>query len=142
MRIRVAGLLIKKNKLLVLKYCYNGTTVYALPGGNHESAESLQNTLIREFQEELNLSISVVDLNLVVETLTMDKKRTLHMIFGVNTKDHEPKINPIYTTCLGFEWIDMDEIRGLNLYPNVTKLLAENHKEKKIYYGNVEQMWF
>lgn len=58
--IRVYGLLINElNQILVSDECRNGFPFTKFPGGGMEFGEGFKGTLMREFQEELNISIEV-----------------------------------------------------------------------------------
>jgi 8-oxo-dGTP diphosphatase len=60
-RVRVCGILIEKDKILLLKHKSIGELGYLWlpPGGGVEFGESAEETLIREFKEETNLEISI-----------------------------------------------------------------------------------
>jgi 8-oxo-dGTP diphosphatase len=57
--IRVYGLLIENESILVSDEFYKGIYMTKFPGGGHEIGESLIECLHREFKEELNLEIIV-----------------------------------------------------------------------------------
>ena len=56
--IRVYGLLIFENQLMILKEPYAGEILYKFPGGGLEFGEGVIECLEREFLEELNLKIT------------------------------------------------------------------------------------
>jgi 8-oxo-dGTP diphosphatase len=57
--IRVYGLLISNNAVLVSDEFYKGIYMTKFPGGGHEIGESLTDCLHREFKEELDLIINI-----------------------------------------------------------------------------------
>jgi ADP-ribose pyrophosphatase YjhB (NUDIX family) len=57
--IRVYGLLIENEAILVSDEFYKGIYMTKFPGGGHEIGESLIDCLHREFKEELNLEIII-----------------------------------------------------------------------------------
>lgn len=57
--IRVYGLLIHENKILVIREPFAGQLIDKFPGGGLEYGEGLTDCLKREFLEELNLEIEV-----------------------------------------------------------------------------------
>ena len=54
---RVSGILIKDNKLLVVKI--NNNKFYCLPGGHVELMENTKDAVIREFKEETGIDTSI-----------------------------------------------------------------------------------
>ena len=62
-RIRVCGILVKNNALVLIKHNGIGNTGYlwAPPGGGLEFNEKIEDALKREFKEECNLDIRVKD---------------------------------------------------------------------------------
>lgn len=57
--VRVYGLLVVENKLLVADEIIKGTLYTKLPGGGLEWGEGTRDCLQREFMEELNLQVTV-----------------------------------------------------------------------------------
>lgn len=57
--IRVYGLLIHENRILVIREPFAGQLIDKFPGGGLEYGEGLTDCLKREFLEELNLEIEV-----------------------------------------------------------------------------------
>lgn len=89
-RIRVTGLLLKSDKLLVLKESVNGRN-YSLPGGGVEDGESLDQALKREFVEELAMNINVRRIAYVSEYVRLDGVNVLELAFIVESADSESK---------------------------------------------------
>lgn len=58
--VRVYGILIHQNQLLVSDEYIKGMNITKLPGGGLEYGEGTIECVIREFKEELNLTIDVV----------------------------------------------------------------------------------
>jgi ADP-ribose pyrophosphatase YjhB (NUDIX family) len=60
-RVRVCGILIKKDKLLMLKHDGIGKSdfFWNTPGGEPENNENLKTALIREFKEETGLDVTI-----------------------------------------------------------------------------------
>jgi 8-oxo-dGTP diphosphatase len=60
-RIRVCGILIRRNKILLAKHTGIGPegVIWIPPGGGVEFGESLQQALVREFHEETGITVNV-----------------------------------------------------------------------------------
>jgi 8-oxo-dGTP diphosphatase len=59
--IRVYGILVQNNSVLVSDEFIKGNRITKLPGGGLEFGEGTRDCLIREFKEELGLDIEVTD---------------------------------------------------------------------------------
>jgi 8-oxo-dGTP diphosphatase len=57
--VRVYGILVKDGKLLVSDEFIKGKEITKLPGGGLEFGEGLADCVVREFKEELDLTVSV-----------------------------------------------------------------------------------
>jgi 8-oxo-dGTP diphosphatase len=142
MNVRPCVIIIQDNKILVLKYNYNGTTVYGLPGGNPDPGETLKETLVRELREELCIEISVKQIALAGEVIR-DGKATLHCAFLCYIDSGEPKANPEQTSSLGCEWLDISTIDCINIYPNVGKYIQKLALENlPVYISKINQQWY
>jgi len=79
--IRVAGILIRDNKILLIQHKKEKKKYWLVPGGNLEYSENIHTCLIREFKEELFLEILVQDFLFLVETISPDKERHILNLF-------------------------------------------------------------
>jgi ADP-ribose pyrophosphatase YjhB (NUDIX family) len=59
--VRVYGILIKENKVLVSDEYIKGHHITKFPGGGLEFGEGSKDCVIREFKEELDLDVAVTD---------------------------------------------------------------------------------
>ncbi len=71
LRVRVCGICIKDNQLLLVHHKSLGKTgsLWAPPGGGMEYGESAEEALIREFQEETQLTVEIKEFLFVHEYL-------------------------------------------------------------------------
>lgn len=59
--VRVYGLLVEGNQILIIREPFAGTIIHKFPGGGLEYGEGLKDCLKREFLEELNLEVEVLE---------------------------------------------------------------------------------
>lgn len=109
--IRVYGLCVQDNKLLVLHEEYVGEKLIKLPGGGMEYGEGTIDCLKREFMEEINLSIKSVEHFYTQEDFVQSKFReneqllTIYYLVEVeNIADLEIKIDQIERV----EWLPIE----------------------------------
>lgn len=87
MRNRSVAFVIRDNKILMEKLCYEGRTFLSIPGGGIENNETPEECVIRELKEECNLNGTVV--KKLAELYNND--RTEHS-FLVKVPDNEEAI--------------------------------------------------
>lgn len=68
-RIRVCGILIDQDKMLLIAHKKNNDVYWLLPGGGVDYGESLNEALCREFMEELNICVHVEEIALVSDSI-------------------------------------------------------------------------
>lgn len=146
MIVRPSMIILQDNKILLLKYNYNGQDVFGLPGGNPDDGETLAQTLVRELQEELNLIVEVDKLALIGEVILAEKKKsTLHCVFWGRIIGGSPETNPVHTTAAGYVWLDADELDNVSMYPNVGRYIKDLIQKGNLsdsYIGLIHQQWF
>lgn len=139
-------MIIEDDRLLLMRYNYNGRRVYGIPGGNPDEGESLQDTLVRELEEELQVSVLPGDLLFTAETVRPGKQdvHVLHCLFEGSILKGRPVLNPAETTAAAAEWIPVAELETMHLYPHLGKAIAQWHHEQlphKTYLGAILQPW-
>ena len=68
-RIRVAGILISGDGVLLIAHKKNDDIYWLLPGGGVDYGETLDEALEREFTEELNINVTVNDLAFISDSI-------------------------------------------------------------------------
>ncbi len=92
-RIRVAGILVKDNKILLVRHEKREKSYWLLPGGGVEMGESAGEALVREFMEEVGLKIEVGPLVLVQDSIPPDLHRqVLNLYFLVSAQKFDLKV--------------------------------------------------
>ena len=74
-QLRVAGLIVRADQLLLVEHRKRGQRYWVLPGGRLQGNETLEAALRRELREELALEARVGQLVIVCETLAPDRRR-------------------------------------------------------------------
>ena len=121
-RITTAGILCKDNKYFVAKREDKGSIggLWEFPGGKNRWDESEEETLKREFQEELELAIEVGPL---LHTHDFVNKGTLYhqKAYLITCNDcQEPKLL-VHTA---FRWVTREELLSLEFAPSDQRIIA------------------
>ena len=83
-RVRVAGILIENERILLIEHSKNDKKYWLVPGGGVDWGESTAESLIREYKEETNLDIEVESFLFLSETIAPDKeKHVINLYFKV-----------------------------------------------------------
>lgn len=131
---RVAGICIQNGKVLLQKP--TNDTAFAFPGGHVTFGETNAQTLIREFQEEIGVDVSVSDLKWVGEIFFPWGNKPCHQICLYYIVEVISNSIPKEGMFMGkeqiegrnfnleFHWIPLAELRNIEVYPtNVGELM-------------------
>lgn len=139
-RVRVAGILIENERILLIEHSKNDKKYWLVPGGGVDWGESTAESLIREYKEETNLDIEVESFLFLSETIAPDKeKHVINLYFKVKRKDtskEDLKLgNEEMLTDLKF--FEKEEIKNIKLYPNIKEQIIKllNKEEIVPYLG-------
>lgn len=120
---RVVAVIIKDNKILLMRRIKKGQEYFVFPGGGIKDNESEENAIIREVKEELSLDAKIDKLLFQIENRGQEELYFLIKEFfgtlklGGPEKERMNKDNQYYP-----EWIDLDTASNLsNLYPEGAK---------------------
>lgn len=138
-RLRVSGMLIKNNKLLVHEtQKFKG---YCLPGGHVEVGESTKQAMLREMKEELNIDVEIIDLFCINENIyNVDEATSQEINYYYKLKSLTPLSDAPFSVKEidkgiekehKFDWIDINELCNKNFKPNhMAKIIMENIETK------------
>jgi 8-oxo-dGTP diphosphatase len=149
MKVRPSALITRQHnnqpEVLLMHYRYGEADVLALPGGNPDRGETLTETVVRELQEELCVTVTVGDMVMAGEMLLSERADdVLHIVFTAHDVQGDPVLNPDETTALSVEWVPISSLDTLNLYPNVGEAIQQWFEAKGGlgYIGRIQQRYF
>jgi len=140
---RVAGILIRNGKVLLQKPVND--TGYAFPGGHVNFGETNEETLVREFKEEISADINVNGLRWVGEIFFPWGDKPCHQIclyYDISLIDETqiPLDRSFFSkdelentkVDLEFSLIDIDKLADLEVYPvNAKEMMKDYSTEIK-----------
>ncbi|MDP2649343.1 MAG: NUDIX domain-containing protein [bacterium] len=120
---RVAAVIIKDNKILLMRRFKNGQKYFVFPGGGVEENESIENALIREIKEEFDIDIKIEKLLFQNENQGRQEIYFLVKEFtGIPQLSGEEKERMNKDNQYFPAWLDLKEAFKLpNLYPKEAK---------------------
>lgn len=89
--IRVTGILIEDNSILLVKQKLSDKRSWSLPGGRLERGETLEQGLIREMKEETGLDVEIIKLLYVCDVEARDNT-VLHITFLLKSAGGDIKL--------------------------------------------------
>lgn len=119
-RVRVCGLLIENDQILLLKHdnIGPGGHLWSPPGGGVEFGESIEKTLKKEFEEETNLSVEVGDYLFTNEFIS-NKYHAIELFFrvvrisGELALGNDPELSPEKQILSEARFFSPDELEKL-----------------------------
>lgn len=139
-RIRVAGILVKEDQILLVRHEKNEKSYWLIPGGGVDFGESAEAALVREYQEEVGLQIRVGKLVLVHDSIPASLHRqVLNLYFLVSADKFEIKVTQD-AVLRDAAFYPLAEFPKMQVNPDVKKEIMEgiaNHwSESCQYLGN------
>ena len=135
--VRCVGIVIKDNKILIMKRNSYGKKYFVLPGGHLEENETTEQAVIREIKEETSLNVSINRL-LYHHDIVDDSD---HYFYKCEYIDGEIKLNgPELKKHLQGEdlyepmWYPICDIKKIKLYPlEIRDLIIEDYKNNFLH---------
>ena len=125
--ISVAGILKHNNKILIVRRSNEEEIFpgyYEFPGGSIEIGETPEEALKREYMEEVNLKIKIIDI-LRVFSYTFKDKEIIELVYTVSLDD-DPKNARLSNEHDDLQWITKEEIEKYDLSEEILKSIKKN----------------
>jgi 8-oxo-dGTP diphosphatase len=137
--VRVSGIIVRDNTLLLIAHKKKGEIYWLLPGGGIKYGESLSHALKREFREELGIGIEVNAMALICDSIEPHGKRhILNVSFRCDYRDGEYRLGRD-RRLYDFGFFGINEIPDTLIYPPINGTLVSILKNKKhdLYAGSL-----
>ncbi len=134
-RIRVAGILIEDNKILLIQHHKNDKKYWLIPGGGNDWGETTKEALIREYKEETNMDIEVDEFLFFSETISPDKKRhVLNLFYKIHRNNKNDSIIKLGEEAVltDLKFVTKEELETMTIYPNIKENLLKLMNNEKI----------
>ena len=129
-QLRVAAIIVRQKRILLVEHRKRGQRYWVLPGGRLEGHETLDAALRRELKEELGLDVRVGPLVIVCETLAPDR-HVVNLIFQAEIGERaEPTLNPRDPVLAGWQWVPVDQLPRLDFRPPIADAVVTVVAEK------------
>jgi 8-oxo-dGTP diphosphatase len=137
--IRVSGIIIRDDAMLLIAHKKRGNIYWLLPGGGVKYGETLAQALRREFREELRIGVEVGGIEVISDSIEPHGRRhILNISFRCVHRDGELTLGHERRLC-DFGFFNGQEIAGMRLYPPINstiKKILENG-EHELYLGGL-----
>ncbi|MCW9032628.1 MAG: NUDIX hydrolase [Alphaproteobacteria bacterium] len=108
---------------------------WSLPGGAQDLGETYQETAKREIFEETNISINVLKIIDVVDSILKDDEGRIqfhYTLIDVVALWDSGEVSP-NDDALEAKWFNLDQIANLDLWNETIRIITEGHKLKNIH---------
>jgi ADP-ribose pyrophosphatase YjhB (NUDIX family) len=137
LQVRVTGVLVEDNRLLLVKQRVSAERAWSLPGGRVEQGETLESAIVRELEEETGLSTEVVKLLYLCEKPDASPS-LLHITFLLRRIDGEIRLpsnefdaNPIADVLM----VPIQELEAYGFSAKFMNLVCDGFMDAGSYQG-------
>ena len=137
--VRPTGILIEKNKLLLLKQEFPGIRHWSLPGGRQEPQETIQECLLREMREETGFQVRIKKLLYICDRILADKT-IVHITFLIKRLHSIPNHTIAKDTypIHGIHWAPIQDLEDYGFGAHFTERVNNNFPDSGTYLGNAD----
>ena len=141
-RIRVAGILIEDDKILLIQHHKNNKKYWLIPGGGNDWGETAKEALIREYKEETNMDIEVDEFLFLSETIFPNKERhILNLFFKIHRINKNNDFIKLGEEAIltDLKFVTKEELQTMIIYPDIKENLLKLMNAQKIetYLGSL-----
>lgn len=136
--VRVTGVLVENNKILLVKQKVSEKRNWSLPGGKLEQGETLEQGIIREMKEETGLDVEIIRLLYLCDVSASDNT-LLHITFLLKRVDGDIKLptnefetNPIYEV----EFVPVSNLIEYGFNERFVELAENGFLDSGVYAGD------
>lgn len=136
--IRVTGILIEDNKILLVKQKVSDKRNWSLPGGKLEQGETIEQGIIREMKEETGFDVEIIRLLYLCDVAASDNT-LLHITFllkriagDIALPTNEFENNPIYDV----KFVPVSELTKYGFNEKFIELAENGFSDSGIYAGD------
>ncbi len=136
--IRVTGILIEDNKILLVKQKVSEKRNWSLPGGKLERGETLEEGIIREMKEETGLDVEVIKMLYLCDVSATDNT-LLHISFLLKRKKGEIQLpsnefesNPIFDVI----FVPVSDMNNYGFSDSFVELIKNDFPNSGSYVGD------
>ena len=137
-QVRVTGVLIEEGQILILKQAVSNERAWSLPGGKVEKGESLEESMIREMEEETGLKTKIVKLLYLCEKPAEDPP-LLHITFLLErvSGDIRLPLNELDVNRISdVRMVPLDELTSHDLSKQFVDLVRHGFPDAGSYKGH------
>ena len=138
--VRVAGVLIEEDRILLVEQDVTKSRHWSLPGGALEFGETIEHCLIREMKEETGLDVSIIGLLYVCDRIR-EGRHVVHITLSASKKGgllgtghgSEFAVGKIKSV----KWVPFGELESHGFTKTFCDIVKSGFPDKGAYKGNV-----
>jgi ADP-ribose pyrophosphatase YjhB (NUDIX family) len=137
-RVRVAGVIAREDKILLIAHKKKGEEYWLPPGGGIDYGESAVEALVREMKEELSIDVTVKDLVFSCDSIEPTGNRHILNLFFACESEGQPILGNDKRLSR-FGYFNSEELAVIKIFPPCSRQLINylQGKPQPIYQGSI-----